>query len=152
MHVVNPQGGKGIAPCGSYLWSCDYDSCSKGNFSLSMGDVIIHNYQAANLGISSQVTVSATAPLVAAVGAGVGVPFGIAFVAVLALFAFEKRRNRRMLVESESSCNPMTDQQGYLIDQKAHQRWYQRHETPFAARMELNGTDGMRHEMPQSPR
>lgn len=191
-----------MAPCSANTWACDYNSCSKGNFTLPVGNIIVHNYQAASLGISSQVTVNANAPLtagsstatttsgraaatsanptpaatcispadqqraiasvnsdnekkLAAVGAGVGVPLGIAVVAFLALFGLERRRNKKSSFHGEKALGQNVDQQrygGWSGDPKVPRRWDTTHEAPNDPRVELTGMETMTHEMPHSPR
>lgn len=188
-----------MAPCSPDTWACDYNSCLKGNFTLPVGNIIVHNYQAASLGISSQVTVNANAPLtpgsstatttsgqaaatsanptpaatcispadqqraiasvnsdnekkLTAVGAGVGVPLGIAVVAFLALFGLERRRNKQSSIKSELSLRQDVDQQGRSGDQKVPRRWNTTHEAPNEPTVELASMEAMTHEMPHSPR
>lgn len=199
---VKINSGKGLAPCSSNLWACDYNTCSQGNFTLPVGNIILHNYQAASLGISSQVTVNANAPLttgsltatttsgqaattsatptpaatcispadqqmaiasvnsdhekkLAAVGAGVGVPLGIAVVAFLALFGLERRRNTQSSVERKNPLGQNMDQQGlggWSGNQTVPRQWNTRYEAPNDPSVELTGTETMTHEMQQFTR
>jgi len=50
--TVNPSGGKGMAPCSSTLWTCDYGTCAQDNFTVPDGNLVLRNYQASSLGVS----------------------------------------------------------------------------------------------------
>jgi len=62
---VVPSGGKGMAPCSSTLWSCDYGTCSQDNFSVPDGNIVLRPYQASSLGVdlpATTVTVASLGP------------------------------------------------------------------------------------------
>ena len=43
--IANPSGGKAIVACGSGTFSCEYNGCLQGNFSLSQGEPFLRENQ-----------------------------------------------------------------------------------------------------------
>ena len=58
----NPSGGKGMAPCSSTLWSCNYGTCAQDNFTVPNGNIVLREYQASSLGVSVAALTVTVAP------------------------------------------------------------------------------------------
>ncbi|MCJ1297664.1 hypothetical protein MMC08_000452 [Hypocenomyce scalaris] len=58
---VDTDGGKGMAPCSSDLYTCDYDTCYQSNFSLPSASIVLRSDQIAALSLATTVTTTATA-------------------------------------------------------------------------------------------
>jgi hypothetical protein len=54
-----------MTSCSSTLWSCNYDACSQGNFTVTNGTIVLRDYQATSLGVyvpATTVTVTFAGP------------------------------------------------------------------------------------------
>lgn len=59
--VANPFSGKVMTPCSAMgLFACDYDTCSKENFTVSKAKVVLRDYQQQSLGALVTATPNAT--------------------------------------------------------------------------------------------
>ncbi|KAI4124306.1 MAG: hypothetical protein LQ347_005787 [Umbilicaria vellea] len=59
--LVVPSGGKGMAPCSSTLWSCDYGTCPLSNFTVATASIVLRKDQISSLQLATTLTATKTA-------------------------------------------------------------------------------------------
>lgn len=123
--IDNPAGGKGIVPCDSSTFSCQYNGCLQSNFTLPQGHIVLRNGQKLAEASASTVsnlpaaaspskqgpipTESASCPKhaspgesgrkFAAIGAGIGVPLSIVLIVAATLFFRQRRKSHALAKE-----------------------------------------------------